>query len=188
MPRYVIFWGHGSWSDKESPAKVAVPTGCRLLLFARHKEEISTNRMHAIVDWLCRRQDETDFVALMKDFSSLRRIKRAGETVHNYRLYPQDMGLPVTDDEVPDLYTLVTTDRDDGVTLASLMAEHGAPGTTLMWLPCRALKGEMRLVDGYDAPSLAEFNVLDEAGKVTGQHPFYHRPEKGYFKATSKKG
>jgi hypothetical protein len=45
MARYGVFWGHGEWSPQENPGKTNVPSGCKLLLFARHKEAINTDRM-----------------------------------------------------------------------------------------------------------------------------------------------
>jgi hypothetical protein len=50
----VVFYGHGELMLSEDPAKTPVPTGCKLLLFARHKEQISRVRMLEIVDDLLR--------------------------------------------------------------------------------------------------------------------------------------
>ncbi len=44
---YVIFWGHGDWGPEDG--YTFIPQGSQLYFFARHKEEINTERMDSIL-------------------------------------------------------------------------------------------------------------------------------------------
>jgi hypothetical protein len=173
----VVFYGHGELMLSEDPAKTPVPTGCKLLLFARHKEQISRVRMLEIVDDLLRYgwdpgyykvQDRSvgpenyadnegrrrwgpGFISRMKEAGHLRRIRTAGDLVHNYRLFPQDDRSGYIE-SVEGLYEAATTKYPGGVALKTLMKDHGKPGTMMLWVPCRAvegLPGKNTLLDVY---------------------------------------
>ena len=169
MAHYVVFWGHGRWSPNEIPAKTTVPTGCQLMLFARHREMIDVNRMHNIIGFLERAQAQQDeaqqaeLVRLAKLTGSLRRIKYAGEEVHNYRLYPFDDNMG-THPSVEGFYDVVTAEnKPDGEPLAQLMRRHGRPGVTMLWVPCRQVIG----LDPADAMVDAYYSQ-DQHGKLIG--------------------
>lgn len=195
MARYVVFWGHGRWSPNENPGKTIVPTGCKLLLFARHKEMIDVRRMHDIIGSLERFEPEiispllkntiqsqamaaegdASFMYWMKRTASLRRIKNTGEDVHNYRLYPYDRHMG-THPSIDGYYEVVTTDNADGISLVQLMAKYGQPGVTMLWMPCRQVTGlapKNALVDAYDSQ--------DQIGKALGDGMGYYR-NTNYFK------
>jgi hypothetical protein len=241
MSNCVVFYGHGEWSPKENPAKTAVPTGCKLLLFTRHKEAISTIRMREIVydlklnGWDARyhsyhRDDLFDgwdkrsdvyppdevlktwdgrypkyhrasnpischqrlwvqgFISRMKEAGHLRRIKDAGQQVHNYRLFPQDEDTGYFE-SVEGLFEAVTTKETAGVSLAQLMKDHGKPGTMMLWVPCRSVEGlsaDKALFDLYGGSDKPIKDMTNKEGKVVAQG--WVRPRDGtYFKEKSKK-
>jgi hypothetical protein len=80
----------------------------------------------------------------------LRRIKAAGEMVHNYRLFPQHRLPTNLKDDYENVLNVVTVSEEKGETLETLFQKHGAPGCIIMWVACRAIVGEIRHgVDGY---------------------------------------
>jgi hypothetical protein len=185
MARYVVFWGHGRWSPNENPAKTTVPTGCQLLLFARHREMIDVRRMHDIIALLDRAgEDLAEVVRWAKLTASLRRFKSAGEEVHNYRLYPYDdkMG---TYPSVEGLYDVVTAEnKPDGEPLAQLMRRHGTPGVVMLWVPCRQVIGldpADALIDAYQSKDQhGKLYSENQDGKWVGLGTGYYRPEHYY--------
>jgi hypothetical protein len=193
MANCVVFYGHGELMQGENPGKAAVPTGCKLLLFARHKEVINTHRMQDIVLDLIDnglgaryirykrgRRWVPGFISRMKDAGHLRRVKDAGQQVHNYRLFPQDKFTRYVD-SVEGVFEAVTTEDDAGVPLATLMERHGRPGTTMLWVPCRAVEGlgaqhtPYDLYDAGDTPA----EVYNSKGELEGQG--YVRPRHGQY-------
>jgi len=209
----VVFYGHGELLANENPDKTTVPGGCKLLLFARHKEQISVNRMREIVydlanygwgscyyiipdriegieylaDNTGRRRWDPGFISRMKDAGHLRRIKDGGQPVHNYRLFPQDATTGYME-SVEGLYKVVTTEDENGVPLDTLMQEHGKPGTMMLWVPCRAvenLPAKDTLLDLYgQSDRPVVLSNREGGGDVAG----YIRPLHGeYFKKKSKK-
>jgi hypothetical protein len=189
MANVIMFFGHGSFDPNEAPQKTAVPNGCRFCLYTRHKEEIAGTRMtylsYAITSASLRALEEEaaglagpDFIDEMNANSNLRRIKTAGQRVHNYRLFPP-AGLlldPAVFDQ-SEAVELVCVTEPEGRTLESLFSEYGnQPGHVLMWVACRAVVGrEGTMVDGYDLP-LCVTTLSDGAATV------YRRPTTNYFK------
>ena len=193
MANVVLLFGHGKFDPKEQPPKVAVPSGCKFCLFARHKEEIMGTRMTHLSYYISRYNIDAmakttnllayqDFKDEMLKEQHLRRIKTGGDPVHNYRLFPP-AGLThdLYDEEAQTGVKLVTVDNEDGVTLQSLFQAHGAAGTVLMWIACRAVNGVVgHGVDGYGLPcSMTEIERSSTGAKV----PVHHRA-KDYFKGS----
>lgn len=191
MANVVLLFGHGSFAPDEAPGKATVPGGCRFCLFARHGEEIDGTRMKHLsyylgrynVDALAQQADllgHADFMDEMKQGQHLRRIKTAGDQVHNYRLFPPSgLQYDLYGEQAETGVKLVTVDEEHGVTLAQLFERHGTPGSILMWVACRAIVGQVRHgIDGYDLPpSVTEVARTDGEGMM----PVYRRTD-GYFK------
>ncbi|GAA5172290.1 putative adhesin [Viridibacterium curvum] len=166
MANVVLLFGHGSFNPLESPSKATIPTGCRLLLFARHGEEINGERMTHITYWIDHfapeaKAEQSDllahsaFMKQMKEDNHLRRVKNGGEQVHNYRLFPP-AGLyhDVSGEKSETGVKLVMVEDENGVPLQSLLAKYGKPGRLVMWVACRAMTDKTkRRVDGYNLSS-----------------------------------
>lgn len=152
----IMFWGHGEWRPTDGHTNV--PLHCQLFFFARHNEEINTERMHyiqyAVIQSL---EDEADWLenqrfGSMKTDGNLRRIKIAGARIRNYRLMKPSGGVYEPDEEqVPKQLAsdcaLVTTSATDGETLVELFKRCPGPGVNYLWLPCRADTRENRLAN-----------------------------------------
>ena len=193
MANVVLLFGHGSFNPKEEPPKVAVPTGCKFCLFARHKEQIHGERMTHLSYYISRYNMEAmesaadllahqEFKEEMTKERHLRRIKVGGDLVHNYRLFPP-AGLEhnLYDEESKTGVKLVTVQDKDGETLESLFKTHGTAGAVLMWVACRSVDGVVgHGVDGYGLPaSLTEVESVSTGTMV----PVHHRAQ-NYFKGT----
>lgn len=173
---------------RESDGYAVVPGGCNLFFCAKHVEEIAVDRMNQIwgtisdaiedgVDWLTGGSFEK---MRSSDYCHIRQVFPDGASVKNYRLFPPD-GLPnlngtnivsTTEDfSSPMRVNVVTTAEEDGVTLKSLLAQHGAYGSRLVWICCRAIEGSKEtLLDMFDVHGVQPWD--DEK---TGQHvtPYY---------------
>jgi len=86
---YFIFWGHGDWGLEDG--HTSIPQASQLHFFARHKEEINTERMDSIlyavkegVDRGVENIIKNDYFDLFEDRSQ-RRIKPEGARTRNYR-------------------------------------------------------------------------------------------------------
>lgn len=151
---YFVFWGHGMWKKDEKPTHTFVPSGSQLYFFARHKEEIDTNRARDIVTALrlLPGPRRAEFLGEMKALRNIRRIFGGGERVRNYRLMPSDGRTWMYEDDRnvrQDVYELVETQEEEGVTLSKLFIRHGGPGNVYLWVPCRAVDGESFVDVGY---------------------------------------
>ena len=190
MANVVLLFGHGSFDPKENPAKVAVPTGCKFCLFARHKEHIHGDRMSDLSYYVSQYNKNLlgsvanllaheKFKDEMMKGHHLRRIKTGGDQVHNYRLFPPvGLTLNMCDEDSETPVKLVTVQDDKGVTLESLFKMHGADGTVLMWVACRSVNGIDGRVDGYGLPP----TITEVRSTATGKMvPLLHRSD-GYFK------
>ena len=161
MSSNIVFFGHGEFSGTEVPMKTLVPEACKLFLFARHREMIAPARMWDIINALIYHEGNREkFIEDVKaDTYSLRRIKLPGEDVHNYRLYPVDdrlhnINTKTNKPESTSWFAVVTTDKQEGETLHSLMQQHKGKGVNFYWLPCRSLPDKSQCyVDLFGTPT-----------------------------------
>lgn len=156
---YFIFWGHGDWGPEDGHA--FIPQGSQLYFFARHKEEINTERMDSIlyavkegIDRGVENIIKNEYFDLHED-RSLRRIKPEGARIRNYRLLPPSGGVCTPDPLDPTVAAvcqIITTTNPDGERLEALFGRCGNSPATYLWLPCRAVRGveNNMFVDGFN--------------------------------------
>jgi len=193
-----IFYGHGRY--RESDGYTVVPGGCNLFFFAKHVEEIATDRMNHIwgmissaidegVDWLTGGAFEK---MKSSDYRHVRQVLPGGASVQNYRLFPPE-GLPnlngtnivrTANDEfsTPMQVNVITTNNEDGVTLKSLLQTHGTQGSRLVWICCRAIDGSKdSLLDMFTHRGPTD--AFHDEGTGQTVQPYYR--EDNYYRGVS---
>lgn len=155
---HYILWGHGDWGPEDGHTNV--PPGSELYFFARHKEEINTQRMdgifYAVTTGLER--EVPDIIANehfnLRDSGDLRRIRPEHARVRNYMLRRPSGGVKWPWELDPGLQAVcrvVTAAHADGESLESLFARCTDRPAKFLWLPCRAVRGdEGKVVDSVN--------------------------------------
>lgn len=163
---YFIFWGHGDWGPEDG--HTFIPQGSQLYFFARHKEEINTERMDSIlyavkegIDRGVKNIIKNEYFDLHEE-RSLRRIKPGGARIRNYRLLPPsgDVYAPEPlDSKVAAVCKIITTAKPEGERLEELFKQYGAGPATYLWVPCRAVRGveDNLFVDGFNYEREADY-------------------------------
>ncbi|UTH29638.1 putative adhesin [Ectopseudomonas hydrolytica] len=163
---YFIFWGHGDWGPEDG--HTFIPQGSQLYFFARHKEEINTERMDSIlyavkegIDRGVKNIIKNEYFDLHEE-RSLRRIKPGGARIRNYRLLPPsgDVYAPEPlDSKIAAVCKIITTAKPEGERLEELFKQYGAGPATYLWVPCRAVRGveDNLFVDGFNYEREADY-------------------------------